>query len=77
MKKIQMGQDRNLFYNYWHILVGDRTKKYHPEMPDWRVLGCTCQGLCLHWICMTFIHEPHFGWKVLFYSIYIYIINAT
>ena len=44
MKKIQMGQDRNLFYNYWHILVGDRTKKYPPEMPDWRVLGCTCQG---------------------------------
>jgi hypothetical protein len=34
----------NLFYNYWHILVGDRTKNYHPEMPGWRVLGCTCRG---------------------------------
>ena len=32
------------FYNYWHILVGDRTQIYHPEMPDWRVLGCTCRG---------------------------------
>ena len=39
-----MGQLRNVFYNYWHILVGDRTKKYHPEMPEWRVLGCTCRG---------------------------------
>ena len=39
-----MGQLRNLFYNYWHILVGDRTNNYHPEMLDWRVVGCTCRG---------------------------------
>ena len=25
------------------ILVGDRTKNYHPEMPGWRVLECTCR----------------------------------
>jgi hypothetical protein len=39
-----MGQLRNLFYNYWHILIGDRTKNYYPEMPGWRVLGCTYRG---------------------------------
>jgi hypothetical protein len=27
-----------------------------------------CGGFCLHWICMTFIHEPHFGWKVILQS---------
>ena len=42
--KIQMGQNRNVFYNYWHILVGDRANTYHPEMPGWRVLGCPCWG---------------------------------
>jgi hypothetical protein len=26
------------------IDIGDRTKNCHPEMPDWRVLGCTCRG---------------------------------
>ena len=40
-----------IFYNYWHILVGDRTTNYHPEMPDWRGLGCTCWGG----------HLSHFG----------------
>jgi hypothetical protein len=40
-----------IFYNYWHILVGDRTTNYHPEMPGWRGLGCTCWGG----------HLSHFG----------------
>jgi hypothetical protein len=39
-----MRQLRNLFYNYWHILVGDRIQNYPPEIPGWRVLGCTCWG---------------------------------
>jgi hypothetical protein len=45
-----MGLHRIFFYNYWHIL-GDRTNNYHPVIPGWRVLRCTCRGG----------HLSHFG----------------
>jgi hypothetical protein len=46
-----MGLHRIVFYNYWHILVWDRTKHYHPEIPGCRGLGCTNRGG----------HFSHFG----------------
>jgi hypothetical protein len=52
LKNTTNGTAQNyFFYNYWHILVGDRTKNDHPEIPGWRVLGCTCRGG----------HLSHFG----------------
>ena len=36
-----MGLHRNCFTIFG---LGNRTKNYHPEMPDWGVLGCSCRG---------------------------------
>jgi hypothetical protein len=44
IRRIMLTMDYKRHIQCTHILEGDRTKKYHPEMPDWRVLGCTCRG---------------------------------